>query len=118
MMSDEATLNAALDRKDIENVHIHLQTISFTLPELSTRIFVRFYRTPNSSLVRYEQSHFIKTPAQLDAYHPSRLHGADLGDAVGQAIIGITSYAKTAVEKGHKPDEAWLVPNSSFVPNS
>ena len=117
-MSDEATLNEALDRKDIEDVHIHLQTISFTLPELSTRIYIRFYRTPSSILVRYEQSHFIKTPVQLDAYHPSRMHGADLGDAVGQAITAFTSYAKAAVEKGHEPDESWLVPNSRFVPSS
>lgn len=92
-----------------------LGTYVFRVGTLTPEITVRLYRAPSGKGVCFEQSHFIKTPAQLSSYSPSRPWGDDAPYALHQAVRSITQHYDHAVLERHTPEDSWLVPNTGFV---
>lgn len=94
-------------RRFLAEYQFFLEGITFA------RITIRLYEVGDR--VEWEQSHYIKTPEQLDPYSPSRTSEDSEEAALNGAIASLTSYYETAVRKGHKPDDDWLVPNAYFA---
>lgn len=86
----------------------------FRLGELEPEITIKLYSTFQDTKIYFEQSHFIKTPVQADAYETSRPCNENIVAALNQVILGLTNYYKDAVKTGHKPDASWLKPNLNF----
>jgi hypothetical protein len=57
----------------------------------------------------FKQSHAMKAPGQNAPYWTSRPMNNDPGSALHQAIRGLADYYEHAIQKGHQPEEAWLV---------
>jgi hypothetical protein len=83
--------------------------------QLTTAIQIKLWVSdPPSGGVWFTQSHYIKTPAQLGAYHTSRPWGDDAEAAFSRAMLSVMSFYDEAVRAGHIPSDAWLVPNPKF----
>ncbi|MGD0234567.1 MAG: hypothetical protein ABSC55_08500 [Syntrophorhabdales bacterium] len=91
-----------------------IKEYQFTLKDIVTTITIRLFRLFESDKVHFTQSHFIKTPTQVDEYVTSHPYSDDLGSALHQAVYGITQFYNEAVERGHSPSGEWLVPNKFF----
>lgn len=85
-------------------------SFSIWLKGISTEIKIILSPDRNRGGYGFRRSHAIKTPEQRGPYHPSRLWGDDFDYALQQAISGFTQYYRIAVEKGHTPNEDWLIP--------
>jgi hypothetical protein len=103
-----------------ENEHIHgarrfVSEHQFFVGELPQRVTVRLYQSLDRDWVEFEQSHFINTPLQIDAYKTSSPYGDDEDDALRLAVdFCLVQWYEQAVREGHSPDESWLVPNPRF----
>ena len=103
-----------------ENEHVHgarrlLSEHQFLIGTLRPRITVRLYQSLERDWVEFEQSHFINTPLQIDAYRTSTPYGDDEDDALRLAVgFCLVQWYEQAVREGHQPDESWLVPNPRF----
>ena len=110
------TIKQALADKSITLVKRRIYNeYQFTVGELKTIITIRTYKETEHGAYLFEQSHNIKTPVQISAYHTSRPWADYEAYAVHLAISGITQYYNEAVKAGHKPKEFWLIPNKRFV---
>jgi hypothetical protein len=74
-----------------ENEHVHgarrlLSEHQFLIGRLRQRITVRLYQSLERDWVEFEQSHFINTPLQIDAYRTSAPYGDDEDDALRLAV--------------------------------
>ncbi len=94
-------------RKLIGEYKFYLGTLT---PEITIRLYVPFHSTK----ILFEQSHFINTPTQMDAYETSRPWNDDVYSAINQVISGFTGYYESAVRNGNIPDNSWLVSNPNF----
>lgn len=90
--------------------HNNETDFQFRLGELQTPIFLTLRNLGDH--VQFETSHAIATPLQAGPYWTNRPYGETQMDAVRQAIRALEFYYQDAVENGHTPDEAWLVPRS------
>ena len=103
-----------------ENEHIHgarrfVSEHQFFVGELPQRVTVRLYQSLDRDWIEFEQSHFINTPLQIDAYRTSTPFGDDEDDALHLAVrFCLVQWYEQAVGEGHQPDESWLVPNPRF----
>jgi len=103
-----------------ENEHIHgarrfVSEHQFFVGELPQRVTVRLYQSLDRDWIEFEQSHFINTPLQIDAYRTSTPFGDDEDDALHLAVgFCLVQWYQQAVAEGHRPDESWLVPNPKF----
>ena len=113
-VSDKHTWQSALDSSAIHDSRRFLSEFDFSLGKLSTRIRVRLYAHVDRPLIEYDLSHFIHTPIQAGPYQPSTPFGDDEGDALHQAVFGLTHNYNAAVNAGHTPSESWLVENPDF----
>lgn len=86
----------------------------FYLGNLTPEITIRLYAPFNGTGIQFEQSHFIHTPVQADAYETSRPWNDNVGAAINQVIFGLIEHYRAAVKNGHTPDDSWLVPNLKF----
>jgi hypothetical protein len=115
-ITDEAIMNidAAFDEEGVRDAREFVNEYEFRVGVLSTPIRIRISRRiPKGDFV-FEQSHFIKTPAQYTAYAASEPFAADLAKAVNDAVLSITTFYDSATKRGHKPAEDWLVRNEYF----
>ena len=108
-----------LHQSALEMAHVHgvrrlVSEHQFFVGELSPRITVRLYESQERDRIEYEQSHFIRTPLQADAYQTSTPWGDDALYALNLAAFGITQWYDQAVREGHQPNDSWLVPNPRF----
>lgn len=105
------TIDNALndDLLDIVERNDEYGEYAFRVGELETVVTVTVRRLPQSEQATFRRSHSIHTPVQLAPYHTSRSYWDDVPYALHQAINGITSYYRQAVEAGHSPSESWLV---------
>jgi hypothetical protein len=109
------TIDKALDDKNINLISTRIfSEYKFTVGKLTTEITIRTYKEKEHGGYIFEQSHNIKTPAQLSAYHPSRPWGDYEAYAVHLAVTSITQYYEEAIKAGHVPNESWLIPNKYF----
>ena len=60
----------------------------------------------------YRTSHRTMTPVQKTPYFSSLPHAREEGDALKDAVGGLTIWFGGAVANGHTPDPSWLVPTS------
>jgi hypothetical protein len=103
-----------------ESEHIHgarrfVSEYQFFVGELPQMITVRFYQPLDRNWIEFEQSHFINTPLQIDAYRTSAPYGDDQDDALRLAVgFCLVQWYEQAIREGHQPDESWLVPNPRF----
>ena len=103
-----------------ENEHIHgvrrfVSEYQFFVGELPQMVTVRFYQSLDRNEIEFEQSHFINTPLQIDAYRTSAPYGDDPDDALRLAVgFCLVQWYEQAIREGHQPDESWLVPNPRF----
>jgi hypothetical protein len=91
-----------------------LHEYQFKLGVLSTCITIRTLRPIRGQGIYLEQSHFIKTPRQIDPYQPGNPWGNDEEFALAFATTSVTRYYDEALLAGYLPSEEWLVPNSRF----
>jgi hypothetical protein len=108
------TLESALENEHIHGARRFLSAHQFFIGELTPRITVRLYRSLETNLIEYEQSHFIHTPLQATAYQPSTPFGDDEGDALHLAGFGLAQWYEPAIREGHKPNDSWLEQNPHF----
>lgn len=87
----------------------------FLLKGFSIPIRIHLYRIPGQRGIFFKQSHYIKTPTQLDAYITSRPCNDDVGSALWQAVSGITRFYKEAVKAEYNPNDNWLIPSERFL---
>ncbi len=103
-----------------ENEHIHgarrfVSEYQFFVGELPQMVAVRLYESLDRNWIEFEQSHFINTPLQIDAYRTSAPYGDNEDDALRLAVgFCLVQWYEQAVGEGHQPDESWLVPNPRF----
>ena len=86
---DKALKDSAItlvERNDAGGVY------KFRVEDLNTLVTIHLMRSPVTNGTRYERSHAIKTPEQLDSYYPSKTFEDDPGYALQQAISSITMY--------------------------
>jgi hypothetical protein len=114
-IADEAlSIETAFGEESVHDAREFLAEYEFRVGVLSTPISIRISRRiPKGDFV-FEQSHFIKTPAQYTAYAASEPFAADPVKAVQDAVRSITTFYDSATKRGHKPSENWLVCNEYF----
>ena len=59
-------------------------------------------------------SHHVHTPEQMSPYFPSRTSFSSEREAIDQAITSTTRFLKDAINKGHDPENEWLIENENF----
>jgi hypothetical protein len=74
----------------------------------------RVSQSGNESWCWWQQSHFLHTPLQLDAYRTSWPANDTEERAWRSAIWTLVDWYKQAVRQGHQPEESWLVPNTEY----
>lgn len=91
-------------------------TFFVRIGSLTTEIAITLKRSDVG--IEFTQSHFIKTPLQIDAYRTSRPWNDTPGRALRQVITGLADHYGDAVRAGRAPDESWLVPHMPRYANA
>ncbi|MCK4866193.1 MAG: hypothetical protein KAT06_12320 [Gammaproteobacteria bacterium] len=50
----------------------------------------------------------------MSPYFPSRTSFSSEREAIDQAVSSTTSFLKLAINKGHDPEDEWLIENENF----
>jgi hypothetical protein len=108
------TMDSALedDLITVEDRNDDLGSYAVRIGTLQTTVYIDLGRLLRSDNVKFRTSHSIHTPVQVGPYRTSRWIEDDAAYALHRAIDGLTSYYREAVEKGHTPQESWLVRNA------
>lgn len=105
-------------KKGIISARVLVSEYIFSLDEILTPIRIKIYREVNShrpaDSYLFETSHSIHTPEQIGPYTPSAPWTDTPEYALKRAVDSIISYYQQAIQKGHTPNENWLVPNDVF----
>lgn len=80
----------------------------------SVRVRIRLVKRLADDKVGFEQSHFIRTPAQADPYTTNQRWAETEVDALEAAIRTLTRECESTIKQGHPPDASWLVENPNF----
>ena len=108
-------MHSAFENDLIHGARRFISEHQFFVGELPQRVTVRLYQSLDRDWIEFEQSHFINTPIQIDAYRTSTPFGDDEDDALHLAVgFCLVQWYEQAVGEGHQPDESWLVPNPRF----
>jgi hypothetical protein len=108
-------MQSVFENENIHGVRRLVSEYQFFVGELPQMITVRFYQPLDRNWIEFEQSHFINTPLQIDAYRTSAPYGDDQDDALRLAVgFCLVQWYEQAIREGHQPDESWLVPNPRF----
>ena len=62
----------------------------------------------------FDVSHHVHTPEQMSPYFPSRTSFSSEREAIDKAVSSTTSFLKDAINKGHNPEDEWLIENENF----
>jgi hypothetical protein len=108
------TVESALENQHIHGTRRFLSEHHFFVGRLTQRITIRLYRSLERNWIEYDQSHFIHTPVQIDAYQPSTPFGDDEGEALHTVVFSLTQWYEQAVREGHEPNDSWLEKNPHF----
>jgi hypothetical protein len=106
--------DSLLRRETIKMPFRFISEYRFRLGELSTVVRVRLFQEMGTERVHFEQSHFIHAPTQAGPYMTSRPWNDDEDAALDQVVRFFEMHYREAVEKGHTPDDSWLVANEAF----
>jgi hypothetical protein len=112
--NETLTIDSAFSDEYVRDAREFIAEYEFRVGELFTPIRVRISRRVAKNDFVFEQSHFIKTPAQYTAYAASEPFADNPAKAVHDAVRSVTSFYDSAMKRGHKPSESWLVRNETF----
>ena len=62
----------------------------------------------------FSVSHHVHTPEQMSPYFPSGTSFSSEREAIDKAISSTTGCLKDAINKGHNPENEWLIENENF----
>ncbi|MCW8899252.1 MAG: hypothetical protein OQK95_01085 [Gammaproteobacteria bacterium] len=117
-MSVEDVIAQLDSHSEVLESHVLLREIKMELDigEYQPLIKIKIYK---SSLVKgnpyhFEVSHHVHTPEQMSPYFPSRTSFSSEKEAIDKAITSTTSCLKDAINKGHNPEDEWLIENENF----
>ena len=108
------TIDDAVANKSLNDVKIYLREVCFRLGELTPKVRVRLFRRPGDKEIYFEQSHFIEIPEQRSGAAPGLKSDSNEAYALTHAVESLTLSYHTAVQQGHQPSDAWLIPNEDF----
>lgn len=101
-------------QEEIEMPERLVSEYKFYLKGISLRITIRLYESVLGKGYLFTQSHFIKTPTQIDPYETNHATGSSEEEAVRCVLRTFVSFYNSAIKEGHEPEDAWLVPNKNF----
>ncbi|WP_160286840.1 hypothetical protein [Pseudomonas knackmussii] len=96
----------------IREIKTFVETGSHFSPEVGIKIWKS--NVLSGHPYHYELSHHVHTPTQAGPYYPSRTAAETETQAIDMAIDAFTSFLVSAIQAGHQPSEAWLVPNEDY----
>ncbi|MFH1519997.1 MAG: hypothetical protein ABIE75_05475 [Candidatus Omnitrophota bacterium] len=99
----------------IKNLHKTKIGYEFNLRGIPTKIEIRIDKIKRTKKAVFSQSHFIHSPEQYNSYDTSHPWSRDEQEALNSALAGFRRFYKMAVDKGHKPDDSWLILNTKFM---
>lgn len=107
------TIDEALKHKEVTVFRRNdsMGLFEIKIGDLSTVIEIDLIRFLNSEWTEFRVSHSIKTPLQAGPYRTSIPFADCPGGALHKAISGLIDWYRWAIEKGHVPDDSWLVKN-------
>lgn len=97
----------------IRELSIYISTLNL---DFSPKVKIKIYQSnalPHSPY-RFDVSHHVHTPLQMDPYHPSNVHSDTEISAIELAISSTASFINSAIYKGYEPDDSWMVKNKYF----
>ncbi len=108
-----SSIDEALRDPLIEVVSREHPVYQFRVAGLETLVTVTLER--RGGRIWYRTSHRTMTPVQKTPYFSSLPHAREEGDALKDAVGGLTIWFGGAIASGHTPDESWLVPTEQAV---
>lgn len=86
------------------------------LGKYQPQINIKIYKSSiiEGSPYHFEVSHHVHTPEQMSPYFPCCTSFSSEKEAIDQAIYSTTYYLKDAIDKGHDPEDEWLIVNENF----
>ena len=91
---------------------------SFRLREIhQIEIQIKIWKTKDSyggSYFMFDQSHYLHTPVQIDAYRTSVPFGETEEHALRRALDTFKDFIPAAIAKGYTPSAEWLEKNETF----
>ena len=112
--NETLTIDSAFADEYIRDARELVAEYKFRVGQLSTPLRIRISRRIAQRDFIFEQSHFIKTPAQYTAYSASQPFAEDQAKATSDAVRSIMSFYESATKRGHIPSDSWFVANESF----
>lgn len=84
--------------------------------EYQPLVKVKIYKSSvvKDSPYHFDVSHHVHTPEQMSPYFPSRTSFSSEQEAIDKAISSTTNFLKDAINKGHDPENEWLIENENF----
>ena len=84
--------------------------------EYQPQIKIKIYKSSvvDGNSYHFDVSHHVHTPEQMSPYFPSHTSFSSEREAIDQAISSTTSFLKDAINKGHDPENEWLIENENF----
>ena len=117
-MSLEDIIKQLDDHDEILESYVLLREIKMYLNigEYQPQIYIKIYKSSivEGSPYHFDVSHHVHTPEQMSPYFPSLTSFSSEREAVDQAISSTTSFLKDAINKGHDPEDEWLIANENF----
>ena len=117
-MSLEDIIEQLDDHNEVLESYVLLREIKMYLNigEYQPQINIKVY---TSSIIEgnpyhFDVSHHVHTPEQMSPFFPSRTSFSSEKEAIDQAIFSTTSILKDAINKGHDPEDEWLIVNENF----
>lgn len=110
----------ALDKNEaVQESYVLVREIMLYLKtsgsNFSPKIRIKIYRSSvQNEPFHFSVSHQAHTPVQAAPYFPSVTSASTEEEAIQQAVHTTTSFLRSAIAQGHKPNDSWLVENENF----
>lgn len=105
-------INEVFDDDAIEYSKVLISEYKFSVKDIAIEITIRIYKSTTGNF-DFTQSHYIKTPTQIDEYITNPSHDTE-ERSLSRAVRTITQYYNEAVQANHEPSEDWLIENEHF----
>lgn len=117
-MSVEDVIEQLDSHDEVLESYVLLREIKMYLDigEYQPLIKIKIYKSSfiDGNPYHSEISHHVHTPEQMSPYFPSRTSFSSEKEAIDKAISSTTRCLKDAIDKGHNPEDEWLIVNENF----
>ena len=117
-MSLEDIIEQLDDHDEVLESYVLLREIKMYLNigEYQPLIYIKIYKSSfiKGNPYHFDVSHHVHTPEQMSPYFPSLTSFPSEKEAIDQAISTTTRLLKDAINKGHDPEDEWLIVNENF----